>query len=96
MPEALAVPALAVGWNAAKTYLAVLIVTVQTLPDTVVHPDHPPKTELASAVAVRVTTVAGVVFGSWMLQPATDPVVQLIPPPLIVPFPVPVDTAVRV
>ncbi len=40
VPEALAVPTLAVGRNAAKTYLALLIVTVQTFPDTVVHRDR--------------------------------------------------------
>jgi hypothetical protein len=69
---------------------------VQTFPDTVVHPDHALKTELASAVAVSVTTVAGVVFGTETLQPAVDPVVQLIPPPAMVPLPLPLGLAVSV
>jgi hypothetical protein len=40
--------------------------------------------------------VAGVVFGTEMLQPAVDPLVQLMPAPVIVPLPVPAGLAVSV
>jgi hypothetical protein len=54
------------------------------------------KIEEASAVATRFTWLAGVVFGTVMLHPAVDPVVQEIPPsPVIVPFPVPEVATVR-
>lgn len=57
-------------------------------------PDHPVKVVFVSVVdADRVTEVGGVVFGTSMLQPAVDPLLQVIPalPPMpgAVTFPFP-------
>ncbi len=40
--EGLAVLTVEAGWKVAKTYLAPLIVTLQTFLETVLHPDHRP------------------------------------------------------
>jgi hypothetical protein len=78
-----------VGWNVAVTVRAPAIETVQRFPTVVLQPAHPVKSELASGVAVRVTSVAGLVFGMDAVQPAADPVVQERPGPAMVPTPVP-------
>jgi hypothetical protein len=83
------------GWNVAVTVLAAVIETVQTFPETDVHPTQVEKRDPASGVAVSVTCVAGTVFGTWAVQPAVEPVVQAIPAPVTVPLPVPEVFAVR-
>jgi hypothetical protein len=77
------------GANVAVTVFAALIATVQTFPETLVHPDQLVRMELASGVAVRTTCVAGAVFATLTVQPAVDPLVQEIPSPVMVPFPMP-------
>src|SRR6266702_39255 len=52
-------------------------------------PAQPVKIELAFGVAVSVTVCAGVVFATCTLQVGSAPVVQLTPPPVTVPPPVP-------
>jgi hypothetical protein len=52
------------GLNVAVTDLAELIVTVQTFPLNVVQPVQLSNSELPAGVAVSVTTLAGVVFGT--------------------------------
>jgi hypothetical protein len=81
--------------NVAYTFFAPDIETVQTAPDTLVHPSQLVKLEVASGVAVSVTCVAGVVFGTFAVQPAVEPLVQEISPPATVPFPVPCVLTVR-
>jgi hypothetical protein len=65
------------------------MLTLQTVPATVVQPDQLAKTEVASGVAVSVTTVAGVVFGTDALHTPVAPAPQSMPPPLTFPLPVP-------
>jgi hypothetical protein len=62
---------------------------VQVFPEVEAQPLHAAKIELASGVAVRTTSVAGVVFGIAAVQPVATPEVQAIPPPVTVPTPVP-------
>ena len=64
VPDVLAVRSHVAGPNVAVTVFAMVIETVQTFPDTDVHPSQDEKTEPVSAVAVRVTDVAGEVFGT--------------------------------
>jgi hypothetical protein len=45
------------GWKFATTVFALVIVTVQVMPDTESHPVHPPKSDKTSGCAVSVTTV---------------------------------------
>jgi hypothetical protein len=81
------------GANVAVTVFAPVMETVQTFPETLVHPDQPVRIEPASGVAVRTTCVAGVVFGTVYVQPAVD--AHEIPSPVTVPLPVPDVLAVR-
>jgi hypothetical protein len=83
------------GAKVAVAILAAVMETVQTLPETLVHPDQLANTELASGVAVRTTCVGGTVFGTAAVQPAVDPLVQEIPSPVTVPLPAPDVLAVR-
>jgi hypothetical protein len=62
---------------------------VHALPAVEAQPVHATKMDLASGAAVRVTSVAGVVFGTGAVQPAVEPVVQEIPGPVTVPTPEP-------
>jgi hypothetical protein len=89
VPEVLAVSRYVLGAKLAVTVFAALIVIVQTFPETLVHPVQLASFELASGVAVSVTTCAGEVSGTSVVQPAVEPDVQEIPAPVTVPFPVP-------
>ena len=95
VPEVFAVRSQVAGWNVAVAVFAPVIVTVQTFPDTLVHPLQPVKIDAASGVAVSVTSVAGVVTGTIALHPSVEPVVQVIPPPVTVPRPAPDVVTVR-
>ncbi len=64
IPAVRAVRSQVAGWNVAVTVLAPVIETVQTFPETAVHPLHDQKIDPASAAAVSVTDVAGEVFGT--------------------------------
>jgi hypothetical protein len=97
---AVAVSGNVLGSNFAVTDFAPPVMyTVQVLgaPETGVHPDQLLNTEFGPAVAVSVTVAYAVVFagfGTAIVQPSVDPVVQLRPPPLMVPTPVPDVAAV--
>jgi hypothetical protein len=81
--------------NVAYTFLAPDIVTVQTFPETLVQPSQLVKAESSAGAAVSVNCVAGAVFGTLAVQPAVDPLVQEIPSPVTVPWPVPCVLTVR-
>src|SRR5512146_2689024 len=72
-----------------------LIETVHVFPDTEVHPLHEEKVDPSSGIAVRVTCVAGEVFGTSTVQPAVEPVAHAMPPPVTIPLPIPAVLAVR-
>jgi hypothetical protein len=82
------------GWNVAVTLLAASIATVQTFPDTVVHPVQPAKADVASGVAVSVTVTGGEVLGYETVHPAVQGMRQEIPSPVTVPFPEPPSSTV--
>jgi hypothetical protein len=80
----------ALGAKVAVTVRAPVIETVQRAPETLVHPDQPVKIDAASSgAAVSVTAVAGEVFGTAVVQPAVEPLVQEMSSPVTVPFPRP-------
>lgn len=95
LPDVFAVRSQVLGWNIAVAVFAAVIDTVQTLPDTLVHPLQPEKSDAASGVAVRVTEVAGEVRGTWAVHPSVEPVVQAMPSPVTVPAPAPDVLTVR-
>jgi hypothetical protein len=79
VPDVLAVRSQVAGPKLAVTVFAPVIDTVQTFPETDVQPLQLEKTDPASGVAVRVTTVAGDVFGTDAVHPTVEPVVQETP-----------------
>ncbi len=87
LPDVFAVSSQVAGWNVAVAVFAEVIDTVQTLPDTLVHPLQPVKIDAASGVAVSVTDLAGEVMGTAAVHPSVAPVVQEMPPPVTVPRP---------
>jgi hypothetical protein len=95
VPEVFVVRSQVAGPNDAVTLLAPAMETTQTFPEMEVQPLQLEKTEPASAVAVRVTLVAGVVFATLAVHPAVEPVVQVMPGAVTVPRPVPEVFAVR-
>lgn len=95
VPPVLAVRRYVLGANCAVTVFAPVIETVQLRSLTLVQPVQPWKIELASGAATRVTSVAGVVFGTEVEHPAVEPVVHEIPGPEMLPAPLPLGRAVR-
>jgi hypothetical protein len=96
-----AVTAKVAGSNFAVTYFALFMDTVQLsgAPVTGVQLPQLLKTELASGVAVSVTVLYAVVlpgFGTTLVHPSDEPVVQLRPAPAMVPAPFPVVAAMSV
>jgi hypothetical protein len=87
-PDTAAVRVEYAGWNVAVTLFAAVIVTVQVVPETLLHPDHDLKMASAAGVAVSVAVAP---FATGSVQSPVDPVVQAMPVPSIVPFP---DTTV--
>ena len=79
----------AVALNVAFTVFTASIETVQTFPETVVHPVQPAKTDAAFGVAVSVTVVGGDVLGNEAVHPAVQGIRQEIPSPVTVPSPEP-------
>jgi hypothetical protein len=79
----------ATALNVAFTVFTASIVTVQTFPETVVHPLQPTNVEAASGVAVSVTTPGGDVLGYEAVHPAVHGWRQEIPSPVTVPMPEP-------
>ena len=82
VPPVRAVSSHVLGANVAVTVFAAAIETVQAVSETLVQPDHVWKIELESGVATRVTSVAGVVFGTLVEHPAVAPGMQLMPGPV--------------
>jgi len=81
-----------VGWNAAVTVLADVMVTVHVVPLTELQPVQLFRNEPASGVAVRVTVAP---FATAALQPEVDPIAQEIPGPVTEP-PAPSPVALTV
>jgi len=96
LPTRLAVRVKLAGWKLAYAERSPLIDTVHVGVVPLHAPDQPTKMELASGVAVIVTVWAGVVFAIETLQVGSHPVVQLAPPPAIVPPPLPIGLTVSV
>ena len=61
--------------------------TVQLVPDTELHPDHPLKIDEAEVGAAM--SVIAAPFGSGTAHPDDEPVLQSIPGPLTLPCPAP-------
>jgi hypothetical protein len=99
VPEVLAVRRYVEGWNVAVTVFADVIDTVQVRlsAEIVVHPVQPETSDPGAGAALSVTTVAGVVTGTFAVHVPDEGVVQLRPPPSVtVPEPVPLVRAVSV
>jgi hypothetical protein len=88
LPEITVVSGYVEGWKVAVTLFALVTVTVQLAPDTLVQPSHDLKMAPPSGVAVSVTLPP---FATGSVQSPVDPVVQAIPGPVTVPLP---DTTV--
>jgi hypothetical protein len=85
VPPVRAVRSHVLGANVAVTDFAAVIETVQLMPDVLAHPDHDWKIEVPSGAATRITSVAGVVFGTFVEHPADEPLAHAIPGPVTVP-----------
>jgi hypothetical protein len=94
VPPACAVSTNVLGAKVAVTVFAYSMETVQVVSFTESHPVQPVNSELASGAATSVTCVAGDVLRTGVAQPAVEPLVHVIPPPEIVPFPIPPVRAV--
>ncbi len=75
--------AYSLGWNVAVAVFGLVMLTVQVAPLTEVQPDQLLKSEPGAGSATSVTVAP---FATEVEQPVVEPVVQLMPGPLMVPL----------